>query len=346
MTTKFGGLSDRDLISEVKRLAQAERNATAALVASLAEMDARRLYLGEGCSSLFTYCTRVLHLSEHAAYGRIEAARAARRFPAVLERLESGELTLSNLALLRPHLTDENCVAILDRARCASKRDVERLVAGLAPRPDAPALVRKLPAPPTAKPRLPEQPVEPVAAAIPPVPASVSPLPQQVAVVRPLAPERYKVQFTIGRETHDKLRRAQDLLRHAIPGGDPAAILDRALTLLLEHLERSKLARTPAPRAPRLPAGGSRHIPAAVRRAVWKRDDGRCAFEGSEGRCAETGFLEFHHLVPFARGGRATAENIQLRCRAHNQYQAVEDFGAPALFTRETAPEYLVHPTL
>ena len=130
MTTKFGGLSDRDLISEVKRLAPTERNATAALVASLAEMDARRLYLGDGCSSVFTYCTGVLHLSEHAAYGRIEAARAARRFPVVLERLESGELTLSNLALLRPHLTDENCVAILDRARCASKRDVERLVRG------------------------------------------------------------------------------------------------------------------------------------------------------------------------------------------------------------------------
>ena len=97
--TSFSTLTDRDLIAEVKRLAHAERGATVALVASLAEMDARKLYLGEGCSSLFTYCTRVLHLSEHAAYGRIEVARAARRFPVVLERLESGELTLSSVAV-------------------------------------------------------------------------------------------------------------------------------------------------------------------------------------------------------------------------------------------------------
>jgi len=53
-------LSDRDLLAEVKTLAGRERRATAQLIASLAELDARRLYLGEGCSSLFTYCTRVL----------------------------------------------------------------------------------------------------------------------------------------------------------------------------------------------------------------------------------------------------------------------------------------------
>lgn len=143
--TSLSTLTDRDLIAEVKRLAQTERGATAALVASLAEMDARKLYLGEGCSSLFTYCTRVLHLSEHAAYGRIEAARAARRFPVVLERLESGQLTLSNLSLLRPHLTDENCLAQLDAVRFASKRDVERLVAAIARQPDVAAMIRKLP---------------------------------------------------------------------------------------------------------------------------------------------------------------------------------------------------------
>src|SRR5262245_40476433 len=65
-------LSDAELIEQVKRLAANERQATVQLVAHLAEMDARRLYLGEGCSSLFTYCTQVLHLSDHAAYGRIE----------------------------------------------------------------------------------------------------------------------------------------------------------------------------------------------------------------------------------------------------------------------------------
>jgi hypothetical protein len=85
--SSFRDLSDQQLLSEVRLLAAREREATAQLIASLCEMDARRLYLGEGCSSLFTYCTQVLHLSEHAAYARIEAARAARRFPQVLDAL-------------------------------------------------------------------------------------------------------------------------------------------------------------------------------------------------------------------------------------------------------------------
>jgi hypothetical protein len=82
MTTngrRFADSSDRDLLATVHPLAADERRATASLIASLAELDERRLYLAEGCSSLFTYCTQVLHLSEHAAYGRIEAARVTRR---------------------------------------------------------------------------------------------------------------------------------------------------------------------------------------------------------------------------------------------------------------------------
>ena len=185
--------------------------------------------------------------------------------------------------------------------------------------------------------------VDAVAVSPPPV---VAPLPARCTgpVTSPLSAERYKVPFTVSRETHDKLRRAQDLLRHSIPDGDPAAVFDRALTLLLEHLERAVLAQTKAPRPTSRPIGsGSRHIPASVRRAVWARDAGRCAFEGTEGRCGESGFLEFHHVVPFARGGEATVDNIKLRCRAHNQHEAVEEFGDRALFVREIPPAYLVN---
>jgi 5-methylcytosine-specific restriction endonuclease McrA len=161
----------------------------------------------------------------------------------------------------------------------------------------------------------------------------------------PLCAARYKLQFTVSRETHDKLRRAQDLLRHSIPHGDPAAVFDRALTLLLEHLERTKLAQAKTPRQVSRPtAPGSRYIPASVRRAVWARDGGRCAFEGTEGRCGATAFLEFHHVIPFARGGLATVDNVQLRCRAHNQHEAVEEFGERALFIREMPPAYVVNP--
>jgi hypothetical protein len=88
--TRNARLSDVELLEEVKRLTVAEREATAGLIAALGELDARRLYLGEGCSSLFAYCTQVLHLSEHAAYLRIEAARAARSWPAILRLLAEG----------------------------------------------------------------------------------------------------------------------------------------------------------------------------------------------------------------------------------------------------------------
>ncbi|HLG54749.1 MAG TPA: HNH endonuclease signature motif containing protein [Vicinamibacterales bacterium] len=328
--TPFADLSDRDLLAAVKRLAEEECRATRSLIASLVELDARRLYLGEGCSSLFTYCTQILHLSEHAAYGRITAARAARRFPEILEQLTSGSITLTTVVLLAPHLTPENHRDLLASARHTSKRDVECLIARLRPQPPVPSSVRKLPSSTPRQPAVSESPVRESESSV--AAASPSPLPPpqpmpRPALVQALAPERYKIQITVGVETIQKLRRAQDLLRHPIPTGDPAAIVDRALTLLVEHLERTKLSATGHPHARQASVVRSRHIPAAVRRAVWARDEGRCAFVGANGRCTERGFLEFHHIVPYAAGGEATVETIALRCRAHNQYEAEQDFG-------------------
>lgn len=329
-------LSDEELLAETKRLASCERHATTSLIASLMELDARRLYLGEGYSSLFTYCTQVLHLSEHAAYGRIEAARAARRFPAILELLADGSLTLTAICLLRPVLTSENHTEALEAARHRSKREVEHIVVRLRPQPDVAPSVRKLPdaqqrnQPSTNSPEACEAPLS----AVTPTSGSQASLPVRPAIVRPLAPERYKIQLTVGRETYCKLRQVQDLLRHAIPDGDPAAIFERALTLLLANLQKTKLAATERPGAKGRSTPKSRHVPASVRREVWARDGARCAFTGTNGRCMETGFLEFHHVVPYADGGKTTADNLELRCRAHNVYEAERYFG-PNLFDEE-----------
>ena len=245
---------------------------------------------------MFTYCTQVLHLSEHATYGRIEAARTARKFPIVLDRLHPyGSLTLTAITLLGPLLTATNHCEVLEEARHKTRRQVEEIVARLRPQPEAAATVRKLPEPKPVR-----QPSIPVVARAIHSESAPGPMPpaQRPATVTPLAPERYKVQLTVSRETHDKLRRVQDLLRHSIPNGDPAAIFDRALSRLLSDLERVKLAAAVAPKSARQPASGSRYVPATVRRDVWKRDDGRCAFAGAHGRCTERGFLEFHHRVP------------------------------------------------
>jgi hypothetical protein len=166
-----------------------------------------------------------------------------------------------------------------------------------------------------------------------PLPASSRP------TVQPTAPERYRVQFTIGPGTHEKLQRLQALLRREIPNGDPAAIFDRALTLLLAQVENRKLGLTPKPRPRssirpgtdtdiRTPPRLSRDLPRAVKREVWRRDGAQCAFVPSTGRrCTERHFLEFHHIEPYARQGPPTADNISLRCRRHNQYEAELVFG-------------------
>jgi len=474
-------MSDTDLLAEVTRLAACERMATAALVALLAEVDARQLHLAEGCSSLFAYCTERLRLSEHAAYHRIEAARAVRAFPTILEHLRSGALTLTAVTLLRPHLTAANHERLLDAARGRSKRDVEWLVRSLAPLPDVRASVRRLPAvrlapsavsasavqePATAdvargrcstglQPRACAEGLKPLGymrsesqpvgltgsyayrpgAAVSATPilnadrdgpsvrvsapgtspespalafdaspmtaaekepvdraamnaAELSARPQR-AEIRVLSPERYSLRVTLSAEAHANLRQAQDLLRHALPDGDPAVIVERALTLLVAQLERTKFAAkkvqgrraapgggeattqppcagSPAPPCPLPPApprvvaasvtttkpegGGhtpsadvlsgtadrrargrgrpSRQIPAAVKREVWSRDQGRCAFTGVGGRCRETGRLEFHHRLPVADGGESTAQNLELRCTGHHAYESERWFGA------------------
>jgi 5-methylcytosine-specific restriction endonuclease McrA len=287
---------------------------------------------------LFTYCTQVLHLSEHATYLRIEAARAARKYPVLLERFDSGEITLTTISLLAPHLTPENHQHVVEAARHKSKRDVEQLVATLRPQPPVASATRKLPQPPMRT-------IASAVADVTPVPA-VAASPKSIvpvrtvpatkpAIVKPLDAERYKVQFTVNRDTFERLRRVQDLMRHVCPDGDVAIVFERALTLLLDHLERTKVARVPRPRKAAPASSRTRCIPADVRRAVWTRDGGQCAFVGECGRCTERGFLELHHVVPFAEGGAATVENIQLRCRAHNQYESAEWFGGGPWRVRE-----------
>jgi len=331
-------LTNQELVARVTVLAGDERRATAALIAHLAVLDERQLYLDEGASSLFAYLTQFLHLSEHAAYGRMQAARAVRRYPVILDLLADGAVNLTTITLLAPELTPDNHRDLLAAVRHNSRRQVEEIIARLRPRPPARSLIRRLPAPPPGATTL--------AVPIPGPPGSAPPAGPRASIT-PLTEQSYRIQFTASPDTHAKLRAAQDLLRHRIPDGDVGKIVDRALTALLNELVKRKLGaadRAPAPPdltrpapsqeppseetpsrpwRPPAPAPGSRYIPPDVRRAVWLRDGGRCTFTAPTGhRCTEQGFLEFHHLVPFSAGGTSTVENLQLRCRAHHRYES------------------------
>src|SRR5438876_2337165 len=139
-------LSDQDLLARVSVLAGEEREASVDLVAHLAALDTRpALFAAAGHGSLFTYCTEVLRLSEDATCNRIQGARACRDFPVILDLLASGAMSLTSVRILRPHLTPENHEGVLARACGRSRRGIEALVAELAPRPDVPSSVRKLP---------------------------------------------------------------------------------------------------------------------------------------------------------------------------------------------------------
>jgi len=339
--TLASGLSAHDLLARLGVLAGKEREATVELVAHLAALDARpSVYAALGFGSLFSYCTDVLRLSEDATCNRIKAARACRQFPMILDRLAAGTLSLTSVRLLSPHLTAENHEAVLMRAERLRRRDVEALVAELAPRPDAPATVRKVPTHAALEAKPPAPTVGVVDATPQPVLSSAAGAPVPPAhrpIIETTSPERYRVQFTIGKESHDMLRRLQGLLRREIPNGDAGAIVERALALLLDKVEKAKRGATRRPQAirsgtdsrVRTPIVPSRDIPAHVQREVSRRDGDRCAYVAPDGRrCTERSFLEFHHLVPFARGGPATVENISLRCRRHNQYEAELVFGA------------------
>jgi hypothetical protein len=315
MTTTFSSahsLSDRDLLAQLDLAVRHERHATVQVIALLMEVDARKLYAQQSCSSLFTYCVQVLHFSEHAAYLRIEAARAARRFPAILDRLAEGSIHLSGVSLLAPHLAEANHVEMLDAARYKSKRQVEQLIARLRPQPDVPAVVRKLPTPhsqvSTLQPTL--APPTQVATGQERALASASGAsgatpPVRAVEIKPLAPERFKVQFTVGRETYEKLRQAQDLLRHAIPNGDPAAIFDRALTLLLED---SRKGNTPR-RISRDAAARPRPALATFRRT-------------SSGQCGTA----TEDVAPFMESGgdvwRPGSSSFTTSCRMRREVQA------------------------
>ena len=220
-------LSDPALIAELQRLLRQERRVTARLLLHLGEVDARGLYRQHAYSSLFDYCVQALHLSEAEAFLRIRAARLGRQFPLVLDMLERGELHLSAIKLLAPVLDQDNHQALLQQARCKSKREVEHLLAQRAPKPDVTAEIRKLPerAQPTAAPEpcvppllaLGAQPQAPspqpasqtaAPAPRPPVPA----VPKARPVLDPLGAGRYKLQVTVNERMHDKLRQAQRLM--------------------------------------------------------------------------------------------------------------------------------------
>ena len=342
-TSSLQHVSKGELLRDFSALVDKDRGNAANMLAYVAEIDRRKLYLEHAYPSMFAFCTKRFRMSEAVAAKRIRAGRAACRFPCILGMVRRGELHLSGVHQLAGHLTEDNHREVLRRAKHRSMREIEELIAEIAPKADVAALVRAVPmrgvglsgqAP--LRNAVGEGPKQGTLGEAERGQGSARREDKGVVAGRkprglatPLSPRRYKLQVTIGQEARDKLAELQNLLSHQIPDGDPAAVVERALDVLLSETKKKRVALTDKPRARRKKGGErTRAIPAQVRREVFRRDEGRCAFMDGEGRRCESAWqLEFHHCVPYGREGPHSTGNIELRCRAHNQFEAELEYG-------------------
>jgi len=357
--TSLKNISNVELVNRLKDLVKREQQLTLNILPHLAEMEFRKLYLGLGFRSLYDYCIRELKYSESATMRRIYAARAIERCPSAMDSLRDGRVNLSTLSLAWKYISPE----ILKRITHKSKREVEAIVAefnvGLHVKDRTkPVVVERI------------------------VKQSTGTLSQKVdgeckeiyrrgggklfASVDNSTPRRkeavvrqkvtmHEVRCFIDDDVMQQLERCKKHLSSKFPEGlDYNKLL---CELTAEWLNRhDPLNRIERRDAARHRSGGAaksiqnneytRHIPVAVRDAVFKRDGGKCKFVGSSGkRCNSDHNLQFDHFpIPYARGGPSTVGNLRLLCAKHNRYAAEKVFGERAIkkhYLKETPAAYL-----
>jgi HNH endonuclease len=317
-------METRDLTHRLADLLRREHTALAEFLLALAEFDRERRWLELGYTSLFYFLHRELGLSKGVAFYRKTAAELVQRYPEVVEPLGDGRLCLTSVVALAKVITPENRAEVLPRFFHASKGDAQAIVAELKPAAAAPRReVVTVPAPlasaRTVAAELPSsESVHPANQPTPVVFALAAPAPPAPDLdrVEPLTADLRRFHITVSKRFLEKLAAARDALSHTLPDANTEAFLEAALDLLLEKSDRKKgLVKKPRT-APAQPSARPRHIPAEVKRAVWIRDGGKCQWPtDSGGICGSTRQLELDHIVPVARGGRSTIDNLRVTCR-------------------------------
>jgi hypothetical protein len=305
-------ISARDLDRRLADLVRSERHLVVQFVVELAGFAKRELYRELGYTSLFYYCVRQLGLSKSSAFRRSEVARLIARFPVIADRLAEGRLSIRALVELREVLTEENHVEVLARAEGKSQEEAQLLAVEYRPKPVTRDLVRALPMPP---------------ASLVVVSAGTT-TPPPPEVVKPLTPDLRRLNVTVSADFIAELEQVRAALSHKFPDGDFEQVVREAFKLVLER-DRKRKALTDRPRAQsETPGENDHYVPAAVKRAVWERDQGRCAWPMGDGEiCGSTRRLEFDHDLEVALGGKPTIENIRLLCKSHNLMKAEQHLG-------------------
>jgi len=320
-------LSNDALLCTIRERVATDRRNTAEFLADLAEVDARQLYRDAGFPSLSAWCIGALHLSEETTAKRIFVARAARRFPQILEAIAEGRLNLSAVVQLGGFLQDPTVGAeLLAAAAHKTREGIAHLLAERFPQP----------APST---RIDMVASETLAFSQQVTSAEHSPgnVPVERTKVAPLAPDVYLLKGAMTGEMRELLRYLQSLLGYA--GRDEMHVLHLGLQALKPVLEKRKFRATARPRPDdRRRSSNPHYIPAHVKRAVWERDGGQCTFVSADGhRCQAHSGLHYDHKLPAGKEGKATVANVRLLCAAHNQLAAEREYGYEFMRHRRTA---------
>jgi hypothetical protein len=330
-------LSDTELTGRLRQLVRHERNLTLSILPHIAEVGRRQLYLQKAYSTLTEYCIHELGYGDSSASRRVRAARVIKDVPEVYDMLKDGRVTLSAVVQVSGVLSPDNKDSLLPRLVGKSRTEIERIMAEYVPPrrindQAKPTLVKKLvaverapaardqDAPPGAPPdEVGEMPRHSDGSTDPTVNMSTP-------EVKEVLERMYELRFAADEELMELIRWMKCHLSHRYPKG--ASFLEIFKHAIQYYKQREDLALQKTSRTSSANTD-SRHIPKAIKHKVWKRDQGRCTFVGSNGkRCNSDYLVQFdHYPIPYARGGPNTVDNLRLLCAKHNRHTAEKTYG-------------------
>ena len=304
--------ADCKLLELIPVRVKTEREATAAVLELLAEIDSRKLYINEGYSSMYSYLTVGLSYSEGAAQRRIECARALKKSPEAKELLNKGSISLTTLSMVSREITKKNNTEIISDISGKNKREVEKILFK-----DKPAGNKTKESIKTIKVRTEEAP------AFSPLFDSTN---QGFENHYRQAEARLKLSFSVPEDAQGLIDEAKQVLSGKYPRG---ASLEELFVAGLESIisGHKKKIKSLGSKKSRGSKKRTRHIPAKVRKEVLERDNYQCAYVSAGKVCCSKWDIELDHLVPFAEGGSHEPENLRVLCRAHHQYVTEQRFG-------------------
>jgi hypothetical protein len=334
-------LSDKELTGRLRQLVSKEQSLTLSILPHLAEVERRGLHLDKAYSTLTEYCVYELGYGDSSASRRVRAARVIHKIPEVYEMLKDHKLTFSAVVQVYSVLTSENKDTLLPRLVGKSRSEIDKVMAEYVPPRKIfdqakPTVVRRL----VAVERAPDG--APSKGAAGPLALEVGEKTRHsdgskdpsdeisTPEVKEVLERMFEIRFAADEELMELIRWMKSHLSHRYPkGASFLEIFKYALSYVKEREDPASYKQTRRSSA----KTDSRHIPKAIKQKVWKRDEGRCTFVGSNNkRCNSDYNLQYdHYPIPYARGGPSTVGNLRLLCAKHNRFAAEKVFGEQAI---------------